>query len=120
MATLVSGTAGQAGCGTIVLVTMPGGKENQEQMRIQMRQNMEKQGQSQEIVEKRKNETFKVRGKDVDATVELTSPKGTDARMLQYSLSVNNAAGNTVLLVLTGPEKQADHDWVQKFLDSVK
>lgn len=119
MASLVSGTPGQAGCGALVLVTMPG-KGNQEQLRAQMRQNMEKQGQSQEIVEKRKNETFKVRGKDVDATVDVTSVKGSEAHMLQYTIPVDNASGNTVLVMLSGPEKQADHDWVQKFLDSVK
>ena len=120
MASLVSGTPGQAGSGSIVLVTMPGGQANQEQLRAQMRANMEKQGQSQDIVEKRKSETFKVRGKDVEASVDLTSPKGSDARMLQYTLMVDNASGGTVLLVLSGPEKQADHDWVQKFLDTVK
>jgi hypothetical protein len=119
MATLISGTPGQAGSGSIVLVTMPG-KGNQEQLRAQMRANMEKQGQSQEIVEKRKNETFKVRGKDVDATVDVTIPKGSDGRMLSYTIPVDDASGNTVLVMLSGPEKQADHDWVQKFLDSVK
>jgi hypothetical protein len=120
MASLASGTPGQPGVGMILMVSMPGGKENQEQLRTQMRQNMEKQGQSQEIVEKRKSETFKVRGKDVDATVEVTKTKGSDARMLQYTIPLENAAGNTVLLLLAGPEQQEDHAWVQKFLDTVK
>ncbi len=120
MVWLTSGTPGQPGAGTIALVTMPGGKANQDQLRAQMRQNMEKQGQSQEVVEKRKNETFKVRGQDVDASVEVTVHKGHDDRMLQYTMVVDGASGNAVLLVLNGPEKQADHAWVQKFLDTVK
>src|SRR6185295_9928328 len=37
--------------GSIVMITMPG-KANQEQLRAQMRANMEKQGQSTEVVEK--------------------------------------------------------------------
>ncbi len=118
MATLGSGAPGQPNNSTIVLVTMPG--TNQEQMRAQMRANMEKQGQSQEIVEKKKNETFKVRGKEVDATVDVTIPKGADARQLTYTFALDNATGHTVLLVLSGPENQADHAWVQKFLDTVK
>src|SRR5207237_7131491 len=108
-----------AGNASIVLMTMPG-MANQEQLRAQMRANMEKQGRSQEVVEKRKNETFKVRGKEVESSVEVTSPKGSDARMLQYTFAVDGAAGQTVLLVVTGPEKDADHAWVQKFLDTVK
>jgi len=118
MASLVSGTPGQADSGSIVLVTMPGA--NQEQLRTQMRTNMEKQGQSQEVVEKKKNETFKVRGKEVDATVDVTIPNGSDARHLSYTFALDNASGHTVLLVLSGPENKADHAWVQKFLDSVK
>jgi ribosomal protein L21E len=119
-ATLCSGAAGQPGNSCLVLVTMPGGRTNQEQMRAKMKENMEKQGQSQEVVEKRKAETFKVRGKDVDAGVDVTVHKGASDRMLQYTLTVDNASGNAVIVLLTGPEKQADHEWVQKFLDTVK
>jgi hypothetical protein len=118
-ATLMSGTAGQPGNSALVLVTMPG-KENQEQLRAKMKENLEKQGQSQEVVEKRKSQTFKVRGKDVDAAVDVTIHKGADERMLQYTLSIDNSAGNTVILLLSGPETKTDHDWVQKFLDTVK
>jgi hypothetical protein len=119
MAALGTGGSDQQGAG-LVLLTMPGGKANQEQLRAQMRSNMEKQGRSQEILEKRKSESFKVRGKEVDADVEVTIHKGHDERMLQYTMVLDGPTGNPVLAVLSGPEKQADHGWVQKFLDSVK
>jgi hypothetical protein len=119
-ATLTMGTGDQPGGSAIILMTMPGGKANQEQMRAKMKENMEKQGRSEEVVEKRKSETFKVRGKDVEGSVDVTVHKGADERMLQYTLMVDNAAGNPVFILLSGPEKATDHAWVQKFLDTVK
>ena len=120
MASLTSGEANKPGAGSIVLVAMPGGQANQEQIRAQMRENMEKQGQRHDVVEKRKSETFKVRGKDVESSVEVTAVKGSDAHNLQYTLSVDSAAGTPVMLVINGPENTTDHTWVQKFLDTVK
>jgi len=118
MAALSAGEQGAGG--SIVLVAVPAGT-NQEQMRAQMKANMEKQGQSQEVIEKRKNESFKVRGKAVDSMVDVVASKGSgDARMHQYTLSVDGPSGQPVLMVITGPEKQVDHDWVQKLLDTVK
>jgi hypothetical protein len=120
MATLMKGAAGQPDVASIVLMAMPAGKVDPEQLRGQMRANMEKQGHSQEVVEKRKKETFKVRGKDVESSVDVTVHKGSDGRMLQYEMVLDGSGGGPVLLVLSGPEKDADHAWVQKFLDTVK
>jgi len=118
MAALMAGQSGEGGM--IVLMTVPGGKQNEAQMRRQMKENMEKQGKSQEVVEKRKNEKFKVRSQEVEASVDVTSGQGSEERSLQYTLVTENAAGSTVLMMISGPEKKMDHDWVQKFLDTVK
>jgi hypothetical protein len=106
--------------GSIMLVTMPGGKANQEQLRQQMRANLEKQGHSQEVVEKRKNDKFQVRGAEAEAGVEVIAAKGSGARMLQYMVPIDGKTGDAILLVITGPEDKTDHAWVQKFLDTVK
>lgn len=104
----------------IMLMTIPGGKGNQEQLKTQMNANLEKQGQANASVEQRPAEKFKVRGQDINAQVNLVTPKQGGAPMLQYMLAPDGANGDTVLLVIQGGEKSITHDWVQKFLDTVK
>ena len=120
VASLIKGEPGQPDVATIGLMAIPPGNVDPDQLRAQMRQTMEKEGQHQEIVEKRKKESFKVRGKDVDASVDVTIHKGADSRMLQYTMVVDGPSGNPVFLSISGPEMQADHAWIQKFLDTVK
>lgn len=115
------GAQGDIGKGMIMLMTVPGGKGNQEQLKAQMNANMQMQGQNQNTVsEPRPAEKFKVRGQELPAQVNLVTPKNGGTPQLQYMLAPDASNGDTVLLVIQGAEKNVTHDWVQKFLDTVK
>ena len=117
-AVLVAGPDGSGG--SIVFAVIPAAQGNQEQFEKQLKASLEKQGQNQEVTEQRKAETFKVRGRDVTAQVGVVSPKGSEARSLQYTITFEGGSGKTVMLMVSGPEQTTDHAWVQKFLDTVK
>jgi hypothetical protein len=117
-AVLVAGPDGSGG--TIVFSVIPAAQGSQEQFEKQLKASLEKQGQNQEVTEQRKAETFKVRGRDVTAQVGVVSPKGSEARSLQYTITFEGGSGKTVMLMVSGPEQTTDHAWVQKFLDTVK
>jgi hypothetical protein len=106
--------------GAIILATFPGGKQNQEQFQRQLKESMEKQGRSTEVSETRAAETFKVKGKDVPAQVALVKAQNSNTQLLQYTLAMDAPSGNMAMIIVMGPEKQTDHAWVQKFLDTVK
>jgi hypothetical protein len=103
--------------GMIMLMTIPGGKNNRDALRNSMdRQNAGKDVNSQKLAP----QAFKVRGENTPAEVQkFTRNQGAEAS-LQYSLYVTSAKGDLVLVNVTGPETTTTHDWVQKFLDTVK
>lgn len=104
----------------IILASFQGGKQNQEQFQRQLKESLEKQGQSQQVAEQRPVETFKVRGKDVPSQVAVVKNENTQATALQYTLSLDGPGSAPAILMIIGPEKKVDHAWVQKLLDTVK
>lgn len=113
-------TSGPGADDHLMFLAIPGGKASQDDLQRQMRQAMKKRGEDREVVEDRGHEKFKVRGKEMEAQVQLTAGKGGNGRLLQYILAVEGKAGDPVLLLILGNEKRLDHDWVQRFLDTVK
>ncbi len=120
MAMLSSGDPKAPDNAMVILASFDGAKQNQEQFQRQMKDSLEKQGQSQQVSEQRPAETFKVQGKDVAAQVAVVKNQNTNAQALQYTLALDRPGGNTAMLMIIGPEKVVDHAWVQKFLDTVK
>lgn len=115
MATLAP-QGGQHSENLVMLMTVPGGRNNQ----ANLRSNMERQNAGKNIsAQKLPPQTFKVRGKDTTAEVQKLAP-AQGAPSLQYVLFVDSPKGDLVLLLLQGAEATATHDWVQKFLDTVK
>jgi len=106
--------------GSIIIASFPAGKGSQEQFQKQIDDSMKQQGRSREVSERRPAETFKVRGKEVTAEVGLIGAKDSPSRSIQYTVIFEGEPGKMAMIVLSGPEKTTDHDWVQKFLDTVK
>jgi hypothetical protein len=117
-AMLVSHPDGGGAGGGIVLISMPKGA--QEEFRKQMRSNLQKQGYGKAVSEQLPGETFRIRGRDTPAQVAILSPKDSSWNALQYTIELDGSSGDLVTLSITGSEQQTSHDWVQKFLDSVK
>lgn len=108
--------AGQPSEQLIMLMTMPGYRNNQ----VGLRRQMDQQNANKDIsVQKMPSQTFKVLGKDTPAEVQKLVPAQGNPS-LQYVFYVDSPKGDLVLLLLQGPEATATHDWVQKFLDTVK
>jgi hypothetical protein len=102
--------------GMIMLMTIPGGKNNRDALRNSMdRQNAGKDVNSQKLAP----QAFKVRGENTPAEVQKFTRNQGEAS-LQYSLYVTSAKGDLVLVNVTGPETTTTHDWVQKFLDTIQ
>jgi hypothetical protein len=115
MAVLGAGEGGPSRA-ALMLMSIPAGATNTEEMQRQLEQAMKQQGQgTEEITEKRPNETFKIRGEDTVAQVGAGG-----ANHIQYTLTTKGASGSPVLIVLTGSEQLLTRDWVQDFLDTVK
>ena len=55
----------------------------------------------------------------IPATGELLPVIGLGT-WITFNVAPDATNGDTVLLVVQGAEKQITHDWVQKFLDSIK
>lgn len=104
----------------LVLMSAPAGQVNRDQMARQMREKMAEKGSDRKVVESKGVEKFRVRGKETEATVEVTADKEGGRRGLQYTMAFEGNAGATVLLMLMGDEKELDRARVQKFLDTVK
>jgi hypothetical protein len=119
MAALGSGGNRSGDQSVIMLMTMPGGKANQEAMRKRMQENLERQGgASFGDTQLRASETFRFRGSDIQGQVRggARGRPGT----LQYSFTLDGKDGEIVLLTVSGNEEQITHEWVQNLLDSVK
>jgi hypothetical protein len=107
--------------GMIMLMTIPGGKNNRDALRKSMNDNMERQNAGKDISsQKLAPQSFKVRGENTPAEVQKFDHKQGGEASLQYTLYVTSAKGDLVLVNVTGPETTTTHDWVQKFLDTVK
>jgi hypothetical protein len=112
---------GGSGRGSIFLLTFPKGNANSEAVQQQVRVAMDRRGQGQMITtEQLPNETFQVRGKDIVAQVGVVNRGQTDGKSRQYTLTLDGQSGALVLLTIAASETTATHEWVQKFLDSVK
>ena len=104
--------------GMILLMTMP--QNNRDAMRKQMDSQVETSRNGRNVTtQKLAEQTFKVRGEAVPAEVQKVTPDQGEVT-LQYTLFLMSPKKQLVMLNLTGPEKTTTHDWVQKFLDTVK
>ncbi len=107
--------------GMIMFMTIPGGKNNKEALRKSMNDSVERQNAGKNINSQTlPSQTFKVRGESVPAEVQKFSSEQNPGATLQYSLYTSSDKGDLVLVNVTGPEKTTTHDWVQKFLDTLK
>jgi len=111
--------AGEGG-GSIAISQIPADPNSRQQFEAQFKESMKKRGQVEEVAEQRKAETFKVRGQDVAAQVNVLAHQGSEVRSLQYTITLDAVPGSILLIAITGPEKTHDHAWVQKFLDTIK
>jgi hypothetical protein len=117
----VLGSTSNGPYSVITLMSIPSGQNSPEQAQQQFREMMKQQGRSLgEVTEKRPDETFKVRGEDTVAEVGLIGGKDGAENALQYNLRLKGAEGNTVMMMIQGPESVITHDWVQNFLSTVK
>jgi hypothetical protein len=120
MAALRSGDNRSREQSVITLMTMPGGKANQEAMRKRMQENLERQGGAGfDATQLRGNETFRFRGADIQGQVRAGGARGRPGT-LQYSFTLDGKNGEFILLTVSGNEEQITHEWVQNLLDSVK
>jgi hypothetical protein len=106
--------------GVIMLMALPAGIANTEDVQRQMRETMRQQGRGfQDVTEQRPSEMFTVRGEPVEAQVGAGGGDGAE-KHIQYTLTAKNAANAPVLVLVGGPESMVTHEWVQDFLDTVK
>jgi hypothetical protein len=113
--------ANTASGSTIVLSSLPPGS-NQDATQQNMFSAMEQRGNGKmHVAETRPSEEFKAQGKEVTALINLVEQGGINPqRLLQYVISLRGTSGNTVVLMMMGNEQAATHEWVQRFLDTVK
>jgi hypothetical protein len=118
--TFVGADASERGS-TLVLASLPPGS-NQESMQQNMLTAIEQRGNGKmHITENRPSEEFRVQGKDATSLVDLVQQGGDSApRLLRYAITLHGSSGNMVVLMLMKSEQTATHEWVQRFLDTVK
>jgi len=117
MATLESGARGDPNNSRIVLMQMPNTRADQDAVRKQMIDSMERRGGYQSFLNRRPDETFRLRGADIQAQVNSRSDK---SNSVQYTLVFQGTSGKTVMLMVSGDENRITHEFVQMLLDSVK
>jgi hypothetical protein len=104
--------------GGIMLMTIPVAMST-EQAEQQLRAQMDRRGGAGRIAQDRRpSENFTVRGETLPAQVGAS---GSDTpKTIHYTLVLKGAANTTALLLISGPEDEITHDWVQEFLKTVK
>jgi hypothetical protein len=104
----------------IAIMSIPSDKADPEATRRKMDEQMKAQGQKREVVEQRADEPFKVRGKESPGKVQVMKGRDEAGRVMQYTFVTEGKAGESVVIIIAGGEKELDHAAVQKFLDSIK
>jgi hypothetical protein len=117
MATLESGVRGAPNNSRIMLMELSNPRADQEVVRKQMVDSMERRGGYESFLNRRPDETFQLRGADIQAQVNSRDDK---SNSVQYTLVFQGTSGKTVMLIVSGDETRITHEFVQMLLDSVK
>jgi len=115
---LLSGDSNLSPFTGIVLVRGPADQASKEKLIEEMREALEEEGKEQETTGEETMNTFRLRDRDVTATVSRIKEKDSGRLLNQYLLPLREGS-DTVLLVFLGTQEKLTPDELQKYLDTV-